>query len=70
MTKTGLPLHDHIPLFDRNDHPFVPTYFKAERRAQVLSRMPPKAAPAKLARSVLDSASTALQSTITEPSRP
>src|SRR5215510_13016545 len=30
-----------IPLFDRNDHSFVPTCRAAERRAQALSRMPP-----------------------------
>src|SRR6266849_10574160 len=34
-----------IPLFDRSDHPFVPTCRAAERRAQALSRMP-LAAPA------------------------
>ncbi len=44
-----------IPLFDRIDHPFVPTCRKTERRAQAPSRMP-LAASAKPTRSVLDSA--------------
>jgi len=37
------PAHEHpppIPLFDRSGHPFVPTCFLAERRAQRQSRMP------------------------------
>lgn len=44
-----------IPLFDQNDHSFVPTCRTAERRAQAPSRMP-LAAPAEPARSVLDGA--------------
>jgi hypothetical protein len=30
----------NIPLFDQNDHPFVPTCRLAKRRAQRQSRMP------------------------------
>ena len=44
-----------IPLFDRNGHPFVPTWRPPERCAQARSRMP-LAASAHPARSVLDGA--------------
>jgi hypothetical protein len=33
-------VNSNIPLFDRQDHPFVPTCLLAERRAQRQSRMP------------------------------
>jgi hypothetical protein len=51
-------VNSDIPLFDRQDHPFAPTWPLAERRAQRQSRMPQ--APAEPARSVLDRASTVL----------
>jgi len=35
-------VNSDIPLFDRLDHPFVPTCRLAERRAQRQSRMPPR----------------------------
>ena len=35
-------VNSNIPLFDRQDHPFVPTCLPAERRAQRQSRMPPR----------------------------
>jgi len=48
-------VNNNIPLFDRQDHPFVPTCVPAEHRAQRHSRMPHAnaAAPAQPARSVL-----------------
>jgi len=48
------------PLFDRNDHPFVPTCLPAERRAQRQSRMPSRMRRHRRSRqrSVLDRAST------------
>ena len=51
-------VNSDIPLFDRQDHPFAPTWPLAERRAQRQSRMPQ--APAEPARSVLDRASVVL----------
>ena len=55
-------VNNNILLFDRQDHPFVPTCLPAEHRAQRQSRMPPAnaAAPAQPARRVLDRARTVL----------
>src|SRR6516162_9168444 len=51
-----------IPLFDRNDHPSVPTCLSADRRAQRQSKdaAANAAAPAEPAHSVVDRASTVL----------
>jgi hypothetical protein len=55
-------VNNNILLFDRQDHPFVPTSLPAEHRAQRQSRKPPAnaAAPAQPARHVLDRARTVL----------